>query len=350
MQLLGTTIECWPDVLYVARKDDFHFSELWNKRHDLLKMACDATFFSDDSLMGLTREMKRRIFAYSASVLFNNETNSTSLLALDKDAEQHFTFRIKQIIDGEAKPRVIAEVSLGRYNLNNLNALLLKIQDKMSKEQLIALAGLLILICDGVSSISIDDAWVKANWYEILHCANIQAQSQKDDFVIPVHQSTYSISGMVKPVFPLKPRVIINYTNANVTLQLGNDRRSLKPDECIIGLFHHDQCYCLLNNQDTCGATNISLSIHFDRNKKQTYLSVGKDSPVYRVISFLCDKMGYYLYVLDDGTVECDKHFPFQIWYDGYKSQLQSDEQILAVFMPTANKYRILTNKRILDT
>ena len=349
MQLLGTTIESWPDVLYVTRKTDFHFSELWNKRKELQKMSCDPTFFSDDSLMGLNREMKQRVFAYSSSVLFDNETNSTSLLTLEKDDKKYFTFQIKKIIDGQQRPYPVCDVSLKSYQLNNLNELLLEIEKQLPKEHLLAIAGLLILLCDGVSSITIDDAWVKANRYDILHYANIQVESIKDEFVIPVYQSTYSINAMSKPIFPLQPRVFVNCTDSDISLNFGSDVQSIKPDGCIVGLFHQNQCYCLLKNEDKCEYPNLSLSIHFDRNKKQTYLLIG-DNPIYRVISFLCENMGHYMYVLEDGTINYDNDFPFQVWYERNRGRMEADEKILAVSAVADNKYRVITNKRILET
>ena len=59
MQLLGTTIESWPDVQFVARQRDFRFTEIWNQRKELMKISHNEDFFTNYTVLGLTQEIKQ---------------------------------------------------------------------------------------------------------------------------------------------------------------------------------------------------------------------------------------------------------------------------------------------------
>ena len=96
MQLFNTTIESWTDVQYIVRQKGFRFSELWNYKQEFLQMGYCEEFFSNDTILGLTQEMKQMVFVYISSVLFNGEENQTRLLTLHKDSQDFYTFQIKR--------------------------------------------------------------------------------------------------------------------------------------------------------------------------------------------------------------------------------------------------------------
>ena len=129
-------------------------------------------------------------------------------------------------------------------------------------------------------------------------------------------------------------------------VHLRNESYALKPDECISGIFHGDDCYCLLPNKGKCPISQTALSIRLDRGKHQTYLkATDLTDPVYNVLSFVCGERGY-CYVRGDGEVHYDKSHFYRLSAK-LSNFTEENGQILNVSILSDNQYRIITTKQI---
>ena len=84
MQLFNTTIESWTDVQYIVRQKGFRFSELWNYKQEFLQMAYCEEFFSNDTILGLTQEMKQMVLQQELHGKMFRKTGLVQSVALQK--------------------------------------------------------------------------------------------------------------------------------------------------------------------------------------------------------------------------------------------------------------------------
>lgn len=353
MQLFNTTIESWTDVQYIVRQKGFRFSELWNYKQEFLQMAYCEEFFSNDTILGLTQEMKQMVFVYISSVLFNSEENQTRLLTLYKDSQDFYTFQIKKILDGQSKPCSICDIDLHAYHLYNINSLLLELANHINNEKLTAVAGLLILLSDGIDgAISIDDAWLMPNKDDVLQICGIKKDSL--EFINRIYED---ITFETTTDFPLEARVFVNYSDHEITIRNGNCVFELKPHEenkyyCVVGAFNGNKCYKLFENKAQCSRSGRELSIHFDHAEGKTYLLIKyhkTEERIHDVISFACGEIDP-LYVTKDGKIEYGQDLFNEQLKMTYRSYLlTTNEKVICISLKNNKINQCLTSKKLLE-
>ena len=347
------TIESWIDVQYAVRQKGFRFSELWYYKSELLQIAYSEEFFSNDTILGLTQEMKQMLFVYLSSVLFHNEDNKTRLLTLHKDSQDFYTFQIKRILDGQSKPCSICDIDLHACHLQNINSLLLELANHINNEKLTAVAGLLILLSDGIDgAISIDDTWLMPNKDDVLQICGIK----KDSFEF-INRIYEDIAFETTTDFPLEARVFVNYSDHKITISNGNCLVELKPHEenkyyCVVGAFNGNKCYKLFKNEAQCGRSGRELSIHFDHAEGKTYLLIkyhNTEERIHDVISFACGEIDP-LYVTKDGKIEYGQDLFNEQLKMTYRSYLlTTNEKVICISLKNNKINQCLTSKKLLE-
>lgn len=353
MQLFNTTIESWIDVQYAVRQKGFRFSELWYYKNELLQIAYSEEFFSNDTILGLTQEMKQMVFVYLSSVLFHNEDNKTRLLTLHKDSQDFYTFQIKRILDGQSKPCSICDIDLHACHLHNINSLLLELDSQINNEELIAIAGLLILLSDGIDgAISIDDTWLIPNKDDVLQICGIKKDSY--EFINRIYED---ITFETTTDFPLEARVFVNYSDHEITISDGNCIVELKPHNgniyyCVVGAFNGSKCYKLFENKAQCSRSGRELSIHFDHAEGKTYLLIKyhkTEERIHDVISFACGEIDP-LYITKDGKIEYAQDLFSEQLKMTYRSYLlTTNEKVICISLRNNKINQCLTSKKLLE-
>lgn len=354
MQLFNTTIESWIDAQYVVRQKGFRFSELWYYKNELLQIAHSEEFFSNDTILGLTQEMKQMVFVYLSSVLFHNEDNKTRLLTLHKDSQDFYTFQIKRILDGQSKPCSICDIDLHACHLQNINSVLLELDSQINNEELIAIAGLLILLSDGVDeSIPLDDAWIMPNKDDVMQACGVKKCSY--EFINRIYED---ITFETTTDFPLETKVFVNYSDHDITISDGNNIVRLKSHEenkyyCVVGAFNGNKCYKLFENEAKCSRSGRKLSIYFDHVDSKTYLSICYNNnyrePIPNIISFSCGEIDP-LYITKDGKIEFGQDLFNEQLKMTYRSYLlTTNEKVIYISLKNNKINQCLTSKKLLE-
>lgn len=350
MRINNHTIEIWADVQYAVRDEDFTFLHLWEQRDELISIAQSSHFFSNDTEIGFSATSKQLVFNYAASQWMQNKTNPTSVLMLKKTA-QGYIFIVKHFED-ESRLTTVCSIDINVHRFPRLYQFLSSVDitdGKMTSNRLVAVTGLLLLLSDGIDThLRACDKWITDNEQDIRYAMGLVSVARDDDFVISVYSNSHSLSSISEPKFPLRPRVIENKSGEKLVINHGNEQYILQPDECVVGIFHDNDCYCLLPNKGKCPISQVILSIRWDRGKHQTYLKASDlEEPVDNVISFLCGDRGY-CYVCRDGKVYCDSSQFFELKCD-IDALSDEDGQVLCISMPDEDTYRIITTNKLIE-
>lgn len=360
MQLLGTTIESWPDVQFVARQRDFRFTEIWNQRKELMKISHNEDFFTNDTVLGLTQEIKQNLFVYASSVFFKGEHNITSLLSLQKDNKDHYTFYIKKIIDGQSKPCCICDINFQSARLTNINSFLLELdKNSIPEEKIIAIACLLVLLSDGVGRVvEKDDTWIGKNRDDLRHVVGLKTLSNNESRICEYINKIYEdIRFESTSEFPLETRIFVNYGNEAITIYDGHKEWLLQSHsenryDCLVGAFHGNKCYMMFENIGICSRSGKSLSLYFDHAESKVYLSIinnGQEFCIPDVVSFSCGEKDP-IYILNDGEIKYgDDLFNEMLKIKSKLFLLEGDEKVLHLLIRNDNNVtNCITTKKII--
>lgn len=350
MRINSHTIETWADVQYAVREEDFCFLHFWERREQLIAVAQSPYFFSNDTELGFSAVTKQLVFNYVAGQWMREEANPTSVFAL-KEQENGFLFLVKQFVD-EDRLTTICSVVINEYKLPQMYHFLRSVNSEdgkvsAEKDRLLAVSGLLLLLSDGADArLRANDKWISDNEQDIRFAMGLASVARNDDFVISVYNSSKTLSALDNPIFPLQCRVIDNKSGNTLVVHLRNEPYVLQPNECMAGIFHDDDCYCLLPNKGKCPISQTALSIRLDRGKHQTYLmATDLTEPIYNVLSFVCGERGY-CYVHGNGEVHYDLSHFYRL-SERLENLPEEDGQILNVSFLSDNQYRIITTKQI---
>ena len=354
MQILGTTIESLTDLQYVVRQPEFRFSELWKERNAVQKLSTEEVFFSDDTLLGLSKQIKQRLFKYVVSVLINNESNTTALFSLKKNEQDYYTYLIKEIRDGSSKPCLVCDINLKGYNLNALNTLLMNLEKEIAEEKLTALAGVMLLLLDGHKNyLPIDETWIMLNADDIQQMLGVKRKFYK--YINKIYEDL-----QFEPTseFPLEKRVFVNYGDKDIIISDGNKEWTLKPHvgnqyDCLVGAFHEDKCYMMFENTGICSRSGKSLSLYFDHSDSKIYLSINHNNNktiIPNVISFSCGEIDFF-YITSNGKIEYgDDLFNEMLKIKSKLYLIDAAEKLLYISLKNDNKISYcLTTKKILS-
>lgn len=105
--------------------------------------------------------------------------------------------------------------------------------------------------------------------------------------------------------YPLEAKVLVNISDKPIRITKGEETVCLEALECVVGIFHEQQCYKLLPRKGE--NERVELSILYSQEDFRIYLQVldkktGKTSRKEDVVSFYIDERGY-VYVTRDGKV-----------------------------------------------
>lgn len=347
MQILGTTIESLTDLQYVVRQPEFRFSELWKERNAVQKLSTEEVFFSDDTLLGLSKQIKQRLFKYVVSVLINNESNTTALFSLKKNEQDYYTYLIKEIRDGSSKPCLVCDINLKGYNLNALNALLMNLEKEIAEEKLTALAGVMLLLSDGHKNyLPIDETWIMLNADDIQQMLGV-----KRKFYNSINKIYSDVRFEPTSEFPLETRVFVNYGDQDIKIFDGNKEWTLKPHvgnryDCIVGAFHEDKCYMMFENKAKCSISDKVLFLYFNHANSKTYLSINHNNNeliIPDVISFSCGEKDAF-YITESGEMEFGADlFNEKLVIERKLCFTEAEERLLYVFFRNNKAYKCLT-------
>ena len=136
--------------------------------------------------------------------------------------------------------------------------------------------------------------------------------------------------------YPLAPKVIVNTSHQSIRIQIGtNEAVELLPEECVVGVFHEEDCYRLLPR--TGENERVQLSIRYNWAQGRVSLSIldkttGSEEEVKDVISFYIDEYGY-AYVTKEGKVVIPESERFNMYPLKSAYRFHSDDSIIAVYM-----------------
>lgn len=187
-----------------------------------------------------------------------------------------------------------------------------------------------------------EDSGITISVSECLRTLNIGEVDFQESYIPLVADK--EIPFCKKEYFPLVAKTIVNKSGKSIRLIHDGKSVELRPQQCIVGVFHENECYKLLqrigkNQQDI-------LELSFNDSNKNTDLIITNvltgQRNIENVISFYIDDLGY-TYVKSDGECVVDKKAHWNI-YSTLRNLHFSDNEFIFSLGVENTITQILTN------
>ena len=145
-----------------------------------------------------------------------------------------------------------------------------------------------------------------------------------------------SFSQLQEIAYPLAPKVIVNTSHQPIRIRVGTGEAvELLPEECVVGIFHEEDCYRLLPRSGENERVHLNMRYNWAQGRVSLFIldkKTGSEEEVKDVISFYINEYGY-AYVTKEGKVVIPESERYNMYPLKSAYRFHSDDSIIAVYM-----------------